>query len=448
MSEPHEQHDKESLSSQEETSDTALPPRHRFRPVLVLSVLVLLGLLIAGGVFTANRLTATGALLGPTPAPTLTVGSDQFYFEEMPSWGTISVDGHVLAPVPAPGTGRPLKLSLGVHQVVWHADPFPPVHCAIFLPFRYSNQNCVSGSSIQTFQTPGSQSVTASLISFSAAISNLPQDQLIALSQAAENALAPFTGETQVQAGEHFAITPIVNGPVLPPTISTATSPIAATLNMYVSIPSSATGGGGLCAAGGLIDQPDTCMNNGQSCFAWCPLTGTDIPTPVNHWEVLAALNPVWTYVKKNGQVVANYQDDPAEGATFLVALSISRNGSQWQVALAHAKSIDNSPVANPACDAARYEIGQDGRFLSVAGTSQPIYWKYSAGSNAAVGCVAEAFAETAGNPSSAHPLASCLYRFGIPLALDSEAHRSWPFLLQASPYEQSIAQQILSQTK
>jgi hypothetical protein len=261
----------------------------------------------------------------------------------------------------------------------------------------------------------------------------------------AENALAPFQGTTLLQAGEHFALSPIVNGGVRL-SISTATSPLEAKLNMYVSI-SSSTGGPGLCVAGGLIDQPETCMNNGQSCFSLCALTGTDTPTLVNHWEVLAPLNPVWTYAKSNGQVVTNYQEDPAEGATFLVALSISRNGSQWQVALAHSTTIDNSAIAHPACDAAQYEIGQDGRFLSVAGTSGSIYWKYLSGSNPAAGCVAEAFVETAtGSPSPTRPVASCLYRFGVPLALDNEAHRSWPFLLQASPYEQQIAQQILAQ--
>jgi hypothetical protein len=328
---------------------------------------------------------------------------------------------------------------------VWHADPFPTVHCAIFIPFRYSDQNCASGDDIQTFQGPSSQSVTASLISFSAAISDLPQNQLTAIYQEAENALAPFQGTTLLQAGEHFALSPIVNGGVRL-SISTATSPLEAKLNMYVSI-SSSTGGPGLCVAGGLIDQPETCMNNGQSCFSLCALTETDTPARVNHWEVLAALNPVWTYAKSNGQVVTNYQEDPAEGATFLVALSISRQGSQWKVVLAHSKSIDASPVANPACDAAQYEIGQDSRFLSVAGTSGSLYWKYLSGSNPAAGCVAEAFAETtSGSPSSTRPLASCLYRFGVPLALDSEAHHSWPFLLQASTYEQQVAQQIANE--
>ncbi len=89
--EAQEQHDRGVSPSQEEMSDTALPPRHRFRPALVLSVLVLIGLLIAGGVFTANRLTSTGALLGPTPLPTLTPGSNHFYFEVAPSWSTIGL---------------------------------------------------------------------------------------------------------------------------------------------------------------------------------------------------------------------------------------------------------------------------------------------------------------------------------------------------------------------
>lgn len=127
-------------------------------------------------------------------------------------------------------------------------------------------------------------------------------------------------------------------------------------------------------------------------------------------------------------------------------ATTVSWTGTNWQVALDHSTGIERTTITNPVCDAAQYLFADDARFNSVAGSSQNMYWKFVSGSNPAAGCVAEAFAETTAGTLSSHPLASCLYRFGVPLALDSEAHRSWPFLLQASPYEQRIAQQIVAQ--
>ena len=434
------------MDENEDAEHLLLPPRRRFRPVLIIGVITLIALIVGGSIFTFTRLTGVGGVLGLAPAPTLTPGSNVFYFSESPSWGTIAVDGHVLHPLPTPGSKiPPLALSSGTHDIVWQAAPFPTVHCILFLPFRYSAQNCPLGSPIVIAQKTGH--ISAQLLSFSAAISDLPLEQLNTLAQKAQDALQPFEGTTLMQAGEHFATSPYSAYRVQ---VQTSTSPIQATLNMYVGIPSSSnTGGSGSCADGGLIDEPVNCMNNGQSCLSVCPLTGTDIPTAVNRWVVLAPLNLAWSYVQANGQEIASYQSDPAEGAAFLVALSISRSGSQWQVTLAHSKSIDGSAIGNPACDVAQYEIGQDSRLLSVAGTSQSLYWKYVSGSNAAAGCVAEAFLETsAGTAPSSHPIASCLYRFGVPLALDNEAHRSWPFLLQASSYEQGIAQQIVAQAQ
>ena len=423
-------------------------PRRRFRPVLILGVIALVALIVGGSIFTFTRLTGVGGVLGLAPAPTLTPGSNVFYFSESPAWGTIAVDGHVLHPLPTPGSKiPPLVLSSGTHDIVWQAAPFPTVHCILFLPFRYSTQSCPLSNPITIAQKTGP--ITAQILSFSAAISDLPQNQLNALAQKAQDAMTPYKGTTLMQTGEHFALSPYsVDGVHV--VIRTTTSPITATLNIYVDISSfPSTGGPALCSSGGLIDEPSNCMNNGQSCFSVCPLTGTDISTTVNHWVVLAPLNPAWAYVQSNGQEIASYQGDPAEGAAFLVALSISRSGSQWQVTLAHSKSIDSSAIGNPACDAAQYEIGQDSRLLSVAGSSQSLYWKYVSGSNAAAGCVAEAFLETpAGTAPSNKPVASCLYRFGVTLALDNEAHRSWPFLLQANAYEQGIAQQIVAQAQ
>ncbi len=444
--------DREALSSHEETSDILVRSRQRFRPVIVISVSILIALIIVGGVFTSHQLTGAGGLLGPTPTAPVLPGSNRFYFAVAPSWSTISVDGRLLRPIPTPNTGLlPLTLSFGTHEVIWTVNPFPTVHCLISLPFRYSQQNCLSDYTIQRFALARSQSVMASLISFSASLNDLSADQFTTITNQVQMLLHRSQGTAVVQPGEHFSFTPTNDAAAARSTIDTVTAPLQATLGFQLNVSSQSYGTAGLCSSGGLIDQPDVCANNGQSCFSFCPFSLPGDGNAVNQWHVFAPFIAFWTYTRTTGQLVAQYQYDPNTNGvwtTFLAALMISWTGTNWQVALDHSTSVDRTTIANPVCDAAQYLFADDARFNSVADSSQSLYWKFFSGANPAAGCVAEAFAETTAGTLSSHPLASCLYRFGVPLVLDSEAHRSWPFLLQASTYEQGLAQQIIAQER
>lgn len=440
--------ERENQAMREDTDNVLLAPRRLFRPVVVLGIVVLVALMIAGGVFTVSRLTSIGGFLGPTPTPTVIPGSNQFYFYESPPWGTISVDGRMLAPLPTRESGLPpLQLSPGVHLVVWHADPFPAQRCAIYIPTSYTGDSCFANNATAIYQGSNSSQLAAYLISFSASLADLSADQLNALIQATQVALDRLQGTETVQVGERFVHTQFVDLHTKT-SIDTATSLLHATLRFQLN-PSSSSNGA--CISGGLIDQPDTCMNDGQSCYAFCPFTASGAKASLKQWDVLVTMIPSWNYVTANGQTVVQDQADPMGGdgswTDFLVALSITWEGSQWHVTLAHPREFVDTAIANPACDAAQYLIGQDSTFSSIAGSSQTLSWQYVSDTNSASGCLAEAFPVSAstGIPTSAtsKPLARCLYRFGVLLALDDGAHRSWPGLPIANTYEQNIAQQI-----
>ncbi len=426
----------------EEGDELAPRSRRALRPFIITGVIILIALVVVGGVVTVNRVTnSTPALPTSTPLP----GSNQFYFSVSPSWGTITIDGHRLSPVPAPGTGKPpLMLSSGTHQVVWQIAPFPTVQCQISLPFRFSSQNCVNSNIPLTFPTVEGHPVSAYLLNFDVSLASLSNSQFDALYKVVQTTLNQLQGVTTMQAGEHFANSHFTSYDI---STDTTTTPLQATLSFYLIAAKNPQYGD--CIAGGLIDQPDSCNNQGQNCLLFCPVTESGTSS-MKRWDVLAEIVMGWMYAPPDDpqHPLLLDQDDPAAGGSpFLVALSVQWDGSNWEVTFYHDKQVAGSPLANPACDAAQFVIGEDPRFLSVVGSTQNISLKFVSGSNPAAGCVAEAFAATAtGSPSSAHPLASCLYRFGVTLALDSEAHRSWPFLLQASSYEQSIAQQIVSQ--
>lgn len=107
----------------------------------------------------------------------------------------------------------------------------------------------------------------------------------------------------------------------------------------------------------------------------------------------------------------------------------------------------------SPACEAAFYLVTQSG-YTTYSNINLPgnpnatINWSTGNGANLAAGCLltATAFPPQA-NPDTpvptTPPFAHCLYRFGVLLALDSEAHTLWPNLPLADAYEQNIAQQI-----
>lgn len=426
--------------------DTLPRSRSLLKPGSIVGIIALVIVIVVGSVFGVSRLIGSSGQASPQLAPaeaSVFPESNLYYFYQSPSWGSITVDGHLLAPVPEPGSNLPpLQLSVGIHQVVWHADPFPAVHCFIYIPVQFVSESCVGSEAPLTLAGPDGRSLTAYLISFSLSLADLSVPQFNALTQAIDATLGSLQGSEMLLPGEHFAS--MHNTSI---SIETASMPLRAILKFISVISANTFEGGGPCVAGGLIDQPDSCANNGQSCVNLCPFDESGGNASTKRWIVLAPMVPDWYYTALNGQAVLQDQPDPAttSGVSFLVALSLNWTGSKWQVSFYHSPRVDSSPIANPACDAAQFTVGEDPRFLSVMNSSQAITWKYVSGTNAAAGCVAEAFAQTgSGTPSRTdQPLARCLYRFGVLLALDTEAHRSWPFLPLASTYEQQIALQI-----
>src|SRR5579863_5643082 len=114
-----------------------------------------------------------------TPQPTITPGNDLFYINTAPSWGSVSVDGVVLQHLPRlENNDKPLRLSIGLHQIVWHADPFKPITCTVSVPSLLAGE-------------PGKLELPVKLLNgetmrevlFSATLDSLPPEQQAALLQ-------------------------------------------------------------------------------------------------------------------------------------------------------------------------------------------------------------------------------------------------------------------------
>src|SRR5579863_6833768 len=123
--------DKERAQPTQDAGDPFPPRRRPLRPAVLIGSIVLVALLIAA-IFTANRF--LGANSNAIPTPTLTPGTNLFYVQITPSWGTILIDGQQLAHLPDPSSDPPLQLSAGIHEVVWQASPFASQRCTIVVP--------------------------------------------------------------------------------------------------------------------------------------------------------------------------------------------------------------------------------------------------------------------------------------------------------------------------
>lgn len=420
-----------SETNHEQIPDDEFPSRRSTLKLVLPLVSIVLGVVIVLGSFFAVR-TLISQATAPTPIPTATLipGSDLFYIQGDPSWGSVSVDGHTLSSLPDPASGKPIQLSRGIHGIVWSAEPFMPQRCLVYVPPRPStSQSCTAKNTWQV-RNGSSTQVSAAVIAFTESLAMLPGTQRTALIQVSQATLARLQATETVQPGESYANIPSNNH------VSIATQPLRATLRFHLDTNPNSN----FPCASDLSGTSATCENAGQDCHLFCSpeFDLPDVGFQRKDWNTSAVLQATWEYKTLDGHVVAQNQPDAPDinASEYLLPLSISWDGSKWHVTLS---SVD------PACTTAENTTAGNQSFssISVGGTSQMINWQFAVGSNRAAGCLAAATLQPANptTPATSHgPVAYCLYRFGILLAANALAHRYWPQLPIADAYEQSVA--------
>jgi len=414
--------------------DDAGPPLHRHvpRPVMIVVILTLVGLIVLGSV-TFVHLRGNPI---QTPTPTMEPGSNLFYIETSPAWGSISIDGRTLSHLPASRVDQPLQLSAGAHVVMWHADPFPLQYCNLFVPPNVMTTPCLSSNTVSVPKHPG---LTAYLLTFVASTTMLPNTQRTALFQTAQATLFPLQSSEVVQSGEQYVDLQS------PHFIGTATQPLRATPRFQLDT----TANSNAPCQSEYIESFNTCEIQGQNCHLFCAFGESTPATPTAKrqvaWIVFAALRATWEYSTLSGQVIARNQPDEPDntGTEYLITLAINWVGSSWQVTV----SPFLASPAGPACAAANAYISQNtGLQAAEPNSTLSITWEFASESKRAVDCLAKAFltSEIQSTPPP-KPIAICLYRFGVLIAVDANAHHYWRTLPTADVYEQHIARQLES---
>lgn len=348
---------------------------------------------------------------------------DLLYVDAAPPWGTLSIDEKLVARIPDPASGLPLRLGHGTHRLVWRAAPFPLRLCTLSVP-ALSTDTCQAD---ETAQTPDQH--LAWIVSFANLMSTLPRAERDALNLQIQRTLDSFQASDLVQPGEQFAETTALTSSASPHSpIAVANQTLRATLHLTLD----SQGIANACTSGGTVNA---CTVNERRCSGLCTQSSQGL-----FWNVLAVVKTSWTYITLDGHVVATNMADAQGNAArieHVMALAIRWDRGHWQVQAS--PQFFNGPIpCVPASD--------DAAISDNFGTSpfQAFNWRYVPASNLAAGCLVVLTSMTNGGPSpSASSQILYLHRFGIFIAINRLAQEYNPFLPHPTPYELGLARQL-----
>jgi hypothetical protein len=433
-------------------------PRQRKLQLTITAAIVILTVILILATTAPVRELVRGAFIhpAPTPTPTLFLGVDLFYIQGTPPWGHFSIDGHSIARLPRISIDPPFRLSRGQHILVWSAEPFQAQSCTVSIPARYGTDTCFYNKT-----APANSELAAWVITFSESLATLSGDLRFALIQAAQAALDAQPLTDIVQPGELYAL-PQQNSacklaPVEPQCYATAKQSLKATLSLRLDTDATLDV---LC-----ISNDSSCTFLNQNCLLFC--TGSVLTSPASQeWNVIAPVRSLWKFATLDGRILVrdvldNSFGDSITGQTndeALVQLTVTWENLEWHVAVPSSAGVQNTVFVplnanvqntvflNPTCGSTQDEVGP---LEPPADANGPVYlqWQFVSGTLPAAGCLAVGTPhQSAGitpTPTHSPPLvAYCLHRFGVLLAANDVAYRSWQLPL-ADAYEQQMAQQL-----
>lgn len=427
LRQPAEQSATRRHASQPAPFGARLQPRQRLARVMSATGAILLAAIVVG------------LLVRPRPFPSQppAPASNQFYIVAGAPWATIALDGHPLARLPIISVDPPLTLARGSHRLVWRADPFQAIHCAISAPIAVGD-TCPYDH-VMT-QRGG---YSAWVITFFPSLALLPDDQRAALLRVTQATLDAATSSARVRPGEWYAH---LSANRLE---ERATQPLRATLRFTLATDPA-------MAQSCQFSYTEQCRFLGQDCLAFCTVPEQGAPA---HWDVLAVVRPLWDFATLGGQLVAHDQPDGLALAGTGVLLRVTWERGAWRVALdfsnpplAYLSEVygDGPPGYEPSCAWIETAV----RAEAIPQATDPRYaqleWRFAPSAVRAAGCVGVAtpprFAGTPAASAPSLPPAYCLQRFGVLLAANDLAHQLWPALPVADADEQGLARQLAGQ--
>lgn len=357
---------------------------------------------------------------------TLSTGAKSFfYFQGLPSWGTVSLNGRPLNTIPMPSTHTPLSLIPGQYLLTWQAIPFRSYRCLLVVPpgspsSSEHRDSCLIGATMFQFdyQPVNSIFIPISLLQ----LPDHPRSELIMTTQ---NLLNTLQTTSIIPAGDYYLGT---NGvPTQAPFAFQATHRYI--LDTNINQPATCTGFG----------PTKSCAIGIQDCRLFCTLPADNTTTTdQNMWRVAAIFHSEWDYTA----LPRSHQKPPIASAVQdeqFITLRIRWLGNGWQVSFV--QSVDN--FDDIRCVTSEQELSTPDYQPLTVGEANLNFVFVSTPTNT-IDCLTAVWV---GNDSitgaTVSPSAWLVERFGVLESGNTTAHHIWPQLPQAIPPVQSIAAQI-----
>lgn len=373
---------------------------------------------------------AFSIFLPPTATPSSTSTDNLFYFQNLPSWGTVTLNGQPLSHIPTVQEYPPLQLATGQYKLVWQASPFLPYRCTLLVPPgppppSVGKNSCLVGTTMSQF---GNRAINAIFIPIS--LTQLPGQQRTELIMATQALLNTQQETAIIPTGDYY---------LGPHGAQRATFPFQATQHYILDVDS---------------NQPPTCTGFGptkscsigiQDCRLFCTLQ--QIPSRTSAiWRVAAIFHSKWNYTPLPG----SHNKPPissAEQDEQFVMLQIHWLQNGWQVSfIKNINNFDNikcvtseQELASP--NAPQYEpisiaqVALNYAFVSTPGNNIDCLTAIWIGSDSLTG-------------ATNSPSAWLIERFGVLESGNNEAHHIWPHLPVATPPIQRVAAQVARNAK
>jgi len=361
-----------------------------------------------------------------TPPPLAAFAANVILYEHAVPWGTLHVDHHLGPELPIPpfAGSAPHYLSFtlppGRHTIEYDAENFPRLTCTLSVPAAKSD-TCPLAKPIAGSVPPNS---AARLLDLGATLPHLADTQQAPLRRIVQDALAVRQAAVTLGAGERYLRadgTPAIARQAL------RAVPVYS-LNEDVSV--------GLAGFSGL-------------CVLLCDADPRVDETTVAHggWPIQAHVVVGWRYLDAGGKplLAAAPAAAPLADQHLILPLAV-RWDDGWQIEI---PLLDPGGTSLP-CLVASNMTGRlanerpDGGNLN---GSVPLVsgWASFAAAAPAEGC-ALVGQSIAGADGAVRPVPVLLYRFGLLLAANSDAHTLYPLLPVADANERALAARIVAE--
>ncbi len=432
--------DLDALSSGDAAKPTEQPPVHvsrksqRSKRQHLLRVSVTVAIVgVALFIILAKSAPLYRWLPGLTPAPSapantsILPGGDSFYIDASPLWGRLSIDGNPLKHVPIWGKDGPVRLTPGQHHITWQAEPFQPLHCTVSVPVDHSDTCHYMSTQEYNFGPTQVKIVPNSWqLMLYDSLATLSPGQRNALTQATQAALDTEQSTETVYPGERYVH---IQGKRI---VDIARQPLLATLHFQLD-----TGGPNSSCA----QNPGQCSFpigmtgfQAQNCLLFCTLREQGVYSKDNSWSAIAIVNSLWDYTTLDGHTVFRNQPVviPGMAPTFGL-IKITWVEGNWHVVIG-----DSHLACISAENIAVNMLQSSGGGFGLATTSGVVN---------ADGCLIRLqMNQNTPTPTlDSSDTVYLLYRFGVTLAANNQAHHLWPQLPMADAYERSLAQQLIA---